>query len=91
MIPAGDAADTKSKTQQQQQQQQPVSQSQSVFDEYYNDWDGNEEAESDETGDILGHSLVDDVNNVDRQVESLISRICLQNESSSVSLFLTAS
>ena len=69
MIPAGDAADTKSKT----QQQQPVSQSQSVVDEYYNDWDGNEEAESDETGDILGHSLVDDVNNVDRQVESLIS------------------
>ena len=67
MIPSASAsaADVTS----QLQQQGP-----SAVDDYYSDWTGNQrEATSDETEDsrtnlISGHSLVNDVNTVDRQV-----------------------
>jgi len=80
MIPATAAADAESQHQQQEQQQpqqQPVTESPSAIDYYYSsDWTGHRDgAASDEAEHIRdkmidGEAMVDDANDIDRQVPS---------------------
>jgi len=75
MIPTAAATDEKpQQQQQQQQQQQPASEIPPAgVDDYYSDWTDNEIPPNDESEHtrgnmIAGHSMMDDVNTIDRQV-----------------------
>jgi len=74
MVPAASRTDAESQHQQQQQQQQhEVSQSPPVVDDYYSDWTGNRagainEPELAKDNMIDGHALVNEVNDIERQV-----------------------
>jgi len=72
MIPSSTATDDKYQQQQQQQRQQhqPASQSPPVVDDYHSDWTGNQIATSDDNKLITGHSMIDDLNTIDRQAET---------------------
>lgn len=72
MIPTAAQTDAKY----QQQQQQPASESEAGVDGYYSDWTGGNHVETsdDDYNEhdnrdqmIAGHSMLDDVNNIDRQ------------------------
>jgi len=67
MIPSSTATDDKKY---QQQQHQPASQSPPVVDDYHSDWTGNQIATSDDNQLIAGHSMIDDLNTIDRQADA---------------------